>query len=92
MGRIFFTGDLHFGHENVLAFDNRPFATVEEMDAELMERILQALALQKRSEQWTREDGRFVPHPATWINQRRWEDEMPEAAPTEGDEEGIDGI
>ena len=29
--KVFFTGDLHFGHENVLRFDGRPFATVEEM-------------------------------------------------------------
>lgn len=35
---IFFTGDLHFGHQNVLAFDNRPFETIEEMDAELIRR------------------------------------------------------
>ena len=38
MSRIFFTGDLHFGHENILAFDNRPFLSVEEMDAELVRR------------------------------------------------------
>ena len=38
MGKIFFTGDLHFGHENVIAFDHRPFRTVEEMDAELVRR------------------------------------------------------
>lgn len=38
MGKIFFTGDLHFGHANVIAFDNRPFKTVEEMDAELIRR------------------------------------------------------
>ena len=36
--RVFFTSDLHFGHENVIGFDNRPFATVEEMDAELIRR------------------------------------------------------
>lgn len=35
---VFFTGDLHFGHANVIAFDNRPFKTVEEMDAELIRR------------------------------------------------------
>ncbi len=35
---MFFTSDLHFGHENVIRFDNRPFATVEEMDAELIRR------------------------------------------------------
>lgn len=38
MGKILFTSDLHFGHENVLKFDNRPFADVDEMDAELMRR------------------------------------------------------
>lgn len=35
---VFFTSDLHFGHENVLQFDNRPFASVEEMDEELIRR------------------------------------------------------
>ena len=38
MGKIFFTGDMHFGHEKAIAFDNRPFQTVEEMDAELIRR------------------------------------------------------
>jgi hypothetical protein len=33
------------------------------------------------SEQWRRDDGRFIPHPATWLNQRRWEDEAEPAAP-----------
>lgn len=36
--KVFFSSDLHFGHENVLRFDNRPFASVEEMDAELVRR------------------------------------------------------
>lgn len=36
--KIFFTSDTHFGHENAIAFDNRPFETVEEMDAELVRR------------------------------------------------------
>lgn len=38
MGKLFFTSDLHFGHENVIRFDNRPFASAEEMDAELVRR------------------------------------------------------
>ena len=38
MGRVFFTGDLHFGHEKIISFDHRPFRTVEEMDAELIRR------------------------------------------------------
>ena len=37
--------------------------------------ILAAIEIQKRSDQWSREAGQFIPHPATWINQRRWEDD-----------------
>ena len=39
------------------------------------ERILQALERQRADPQWQREQGRFIPHPATWLNQGRWEDE-----------------
>ena len=43
--------------------------------------LLDAVEAQKRSPQWTRDRGQFIPYPATWLNQRRWEDETPEAAP-----------
>ncbi len=32
----YYIADTHFGHENVLAFDNRPFSDVEEMDREMI--------------------------------------------------------
>lgn len=35
---VFFTSDLHIGHENVIRFDNRNFANVEEMNSELVRR------------------------------------------------------
>ncbi len=41
---------------------------------ELHLKILEALDEQKRTTEWTREGGRFVPHPAKWITCRRWED------------------
>lgn len=45
-------------------------------DAELFERIMQAVTSAKNSEQWNREGGRYIPNPTTWINQGRWDDEM----------------
>jgi calcineurin-like phosphoesterase family protein len=38
LAQVFFTSDLHFGHENVLGFDKRPFTTLEEMENELIQR------------------------------------------------------
>jgi hypothetical protein len=42
---------------------------------ELLRTILAAVERQKASADWQREEGRFIPHPASWLNQRRWEDE-----------------
>lgn len=30
----------------------------------------------KNNEQWNRDNGQFIPYPATWLHQRRWEDEI----------------
>lgn len=35
---IFYIADWHYNHANILSYDNRPFKTVEEMDAALVER------------------------------------------------------
>lgn len=43
---------------------------------ELFKRIMDALSVQKRSRQWQDDEGRFIPHPCTWLNQRRWEDSV----------------
>lgn len=36
--------------------------------------MLAAIEAQRRGEKWTRDGGRFIPNPATWLNQERWED------------------
>ena len=46
-------------------------------DAALLETILRALELQAASGQWTRDNGAYIPYPASWLNGRRWEDELP---------------
>jgi len=45
-------------------------------DAVLLETILGAITVQKTSAQWTKDNGEFIPHPSTWLNQRRWEDKV----------------
>jgi hypothetical protein len=42
-------------------------------------RIINAVERQKRSDQWQRENGRFIPHAATWLNGSRFDDD--EGAP-----------
>lgn len=34
-----------------------------------------ALEAAKKCDQWRKDNGQFIPYPATWLNQERWEDE-----------------
>ena len=43
---------------------------------ELQDRIVASVVLYARSEQWQRDGGSFIPHPRTYLNGRRWEDEI----------------
>jgi Helix-turn-helix domain len=45
-------------------------------DAGTTAEIMRAIELQKQSEQWQQENGHFIPYPATWLNGRRWEDQL----------------
>lgn len=38
-----------------------------------LEAVLEAIEKCKKTSQW--QDIKYIPHPATWLNQRRWEDE-----------------
>lgn len=37
MGNVFVCADLHFNHKNIIAYENRPFSSVEEMNEKLIE-------------------------------------------------------
>ncbi|WP_413911758.1 hypothetical protein [Desulfobacula sp.] len=39
----------------------------------ILQIILSSIEIQNKSDQWKTIE--FIPHPATWLNQRRWEDE-----------------
>ena len=43
---------------------------------ELLNKMVAAIKEQKTSSQWQKEDGQFIPYPATWLNQKRWGDEV----------------
>ena len=40
--------------------------------------IMTALAEQVEQPSWVKDGGKFIPHPATWLNNKRWEDEIEE--------------
>ena len=42
---------------------------------DLLARSLVALGWQCRQSQWCRDDGAYVPYPATWLRAERWDDE-----------------
>jgi hypothetical protein len=39
--------------------------------------VLRALQWRIESDQWRRNDGQFIPNPATYLNQGRWQDQQP---------------
>ena len=41
--------------------------------------IMDALKKQKQTTDWNKDNGQFIPLPATWINNERWKDEVVEA-------------
>lgn len=44
--------------------------------------IGKGLAAQVVSADWVKEGGKYIPMPTTWLNGKRWEDEVPEPAST----------
>ena len=51
--------------------------------AELTQKMVDAIAEQKKSVKWTKNKGEFIPNPSTWLNQGRWEDELSPASDAE---------
>lgn len=46
------------------------------LTAALYDLITAALAKHVQQKSWTRDGGQFIPHAATWLNGKRWEDEI----------------
>jgi hypothetical protein len=50
-------------------------------DAALLASILAAIEVGKSTPTWQKDAGQYIPLPPTWINGRRWEDEVTSVAP-----------
>lgn len=43
------------------------------------EAIIESVERHKRTSQWKKNNGKFIPHPSTYLNQARWDDELEES-------------
>lgn len=43
---------------------------------QMLDDIMSGLGRQKASRDWQKDGGQFIPHPASWLNDRRWDDEQ----------------
>ena len=55
-------------------------------DNDLFKKMLLKIEIFIETEQWQKDGGKYIPHPATWLNAKGWEDELPEI----GHQDGMD--
>ena len=55
---------------------------------QLLADLLAGLERHVASADWQKDGGQFIPHPATWLNARRWEDEPDTCVPSGGADAG----
>ena len=53
-------------------------------DKSFLNEILSKLEEAKKSHDWQKDGGQFIPYPATWLNARGWEDEIKQGEVVEG--------
>jgi hypothetical protein len=46
------------------------------VDSALLGVMLKALDSHKKTDQWKRDGGKYIPYPATWLRDERWKDEI----------------
>ena len=64
--------------------------TSHKVTEELLEQMLQAIEEQKKSKDWQKDNGQFIPYPYTWLNQGRWKDEVEEDIKVNNQEDWLD--
>lgn len=46
------------------------------LNSDLLTKILTAIEQSKKSTDWQEKNGKYIPYPATWLNGKRWEDDI----------------
>lgn len=54
----------------------RRWFSSRKIDDSMLNEMITALEVHKKSTQWSKDSGQFIPHPYTWLNQGRWQDEI----------------
>lgn len=55
------------------------------VDQALLDKMIAAIGQQKKTDQW--KNPQYIPHPSTWLNGERWEDEVASTAKPESEED-----
>jgi len=58
-------------------------------DETLTAEIVAAVEAQKKGVAWLKDNGQFIPHPTTWLNQKRWKDSVDGKQYTASDDGGL---
>ena len=53
-------------------------------DEQLLETIISAIEKAKKTTDWQKDNGQFIPYPSTWLNSKGWLDEIPEETNEKG--------
>lgn len=43
---------------------------------DLVDLMIEKLKIYKETEQWKKDNGKYIPYPSSWLNARGWEDEI----------------
>lgn len=61
----------------------------KKISLDLFDGIIRALEQHKVSDQWVKDAGKYIPYPATWLNQERWNDVLKVTTKNTGKYDGV---
>jgi uncharacterized protein YdaU (DUF1376 family) len=59
-------------------------------DDHLTDTLIAAVSEQRASAQWLQDNGRYIPHPRTWLHQGRWQDQLDISPPEPLEVQAVD--